>query len=76
MNARPKDKLRRSTKGDSISESFSVWLKSAKKGSKSHPEHYPPTLQMFTDKLQIYYYFQMLLLHMSMLSKRFKSGGV
>ena len=34
---------------------------------------YIGTLQMFTHKLQINYYFQMLLLHMKM-CKRFKSG--
>ena len=34
MNARPKDKLWRSTKGGSISESFSLWLKSLKECGK------------------------------------------
>ena len=35
MNARPKDELRRSTKGGLISENFSIWLKSLKKGGES-----------------------------------------
>ena len=33
-------------KGGAISESFSHWLKSLKKGTKNYPGHYPPKEKM------------------------------
>ena len=36
------EKVSHLSKGGLISESFSLWLKSPKKGAKNYPEHYPP----------------------------------
>jgi hypothetical protein len=43
------------TKGGLISESFSLWLKSPKKGVKNYPEHYP--LKEWMLRIVIWYLF-------------------